>query len=52
MTRNWTKALLIAFLALSNAAWMGLAMALIWTNATKPSPLVESCVAAEIKRVP
>lgn len=50
--RSYTKPVLIGFLLLTNAVWMTLAVALIWTNATKPVSLIESCTAVEIKRAP
>ena len=50
--RHHTKTVLIGFLIVGNLIWTGLAVALIWTNATRPSPLIESCIAAEIKRTP
>lgn len=48
--RQHTKAVLIGFLIVGNLIWTGLAVALIWTNATQPAYTVESCTEVKVHR--
>ena len=48
MTRS--EQWLMGFVCFLLACCVGLGGALIWFNATRPAMLIESCVAAEIKR--
>ena len=41
---------LVGFVCFLLAVCIGLGAALIWQNATKPAMMIESCIAAEIKR--
>lgn len=48
--KRYTKAVLIGFLIVLNCVWTGLAVGLIWQNATKPAYTVESCVEVKVNR--